>query len=865
MRNALATLVIVPTLFAALVSCDAQSQTPATPPAWTITTPAPTPTPDQRADELLAKMTLDEKIALISGAPDGFSTKAIQRLGIPSFTMSDGPNGVRNGPGKPTPKACAFPCGAALAATWDPNLATAYGNAIGLEDRARGTNFQLGPAVNICRVPVNGRNFEYFGEDPYLAGIIATNWIKACSAQGSIPTIKHFDANNQETNRTSVDALVDQRVLEEIYLPAFKRAVQSGSILAVMCSYNRLNDHYASNNDWLLNQTLKGDWGFAGMVMSDWGASHDTTDLAKGLDLEMPTPQNFQPAKIKGALADGKLTQAELDGAIHRFLRTVIAQGWLDAGWKQKNENLPMDSADSSKVALEVAQSAAVLLKNDNNALPLDRSKVRSIVVLGPNAAAAPGEMPLNIGGGGSGAVSTFPTHFAEAEYLHGITVAAGKNVNVTYLPMPSNPGDSAYATLANARTAPDGPGGLTLSVKVTGTGDSVTIPPSVQSGINATWQRGQLPFGVPAGRNATYTWDGILAAPQDGDWQLHVTGSPTVTIDGNSVTNPEGTILHLQKDKPSTIRVELRATANPPAGRGGRRRRSGNVIRIALTPPMIPDLSPARSADAVIVCVGFNRDSEHEDTDRPFELPAIQQYLINAAAAANPRTIVVNNSGAGVGMANWSDHVAAIVQAWYLGQEGGIALGQILFGDINPSGRLISTFDRHFEDNPAYAYYPGTTPDGGAYPIEPYTEGLFYGYRGYDKAGKEPLFPFGFGLSYTTFAYSNMAIAPSGDGFTVSLDVQNTGSVAGADVVQMYVGEQNCPVERPLRELKGFAKVQLNPGETQRVQVALPRDSFAYWSPAAKGWTVDSGSTFNIEAAESERDVKLKDTVVVK
>jgi beta-glucosidase len=765
------TLVVAVVLQAAVMGSGSWSAAQSVPAA---TSAAPAPgvilasdtkgTPDQRAEQMLKQMTLEEKVSLLSG--NQFVTHTIPRLGVTGFAMSDGPQGVRNGPGNIN-QACAFPCGAALAATWDADLAAAYGRAVGLEGRARGTHYQLGPGLNICRVPVNGRNFEYFGEDPYLAGVIAARWAKACNEQGVVPTIKHYAANNQENARNSEDSVVDERTMHEVYLPAFRRAVREGGTVAVMCSYNRLNGHYASNNEWLLRDVLKKEWNFPGLVMSDWGASHDVTDVARGLDLEMPSGQNLSWAKIQGAMAAGTVKEADIDDAVRRFLRTAFAMKWLDTGWSQKNANLELDSADSAKVALDVARAAIVLLKNDKAVLPLDRARLKNIVVIGPNAtvgaeaafggaggrggrggrggfggggfgggggaggrgggAATPG----NIGGGGSGAVTPFPAHAAEADYYQGIKKAAGEGVNVTY--------------------------------------------------------------------------------------------------------------------------VAVTAAAN-----------SGEA-------PAMPDPAVLKAADAVIVCVGLNRNSETEGRDRDFELPQLQRDLIKLATGANPRTIVINNSGAAVGMASWQEQAAAVVQAWYLGQEGGMAIGGMLFGDVNPSGRLCSTFDRSFEENPAFANYPGRNQPGQNYPTVKYEEGIFYGYRGYDKAGKTPLYPFGYGLSYTTFELSNLraervastgAAAPA---VRVTLDVKNTGARAGTEVVQIYVGEQESSLPRPVRELKGFAKVQLNPGQSKSVEISLDSDAFAYWSPEKKGWVIDASHTFTIEAAESERAVKLRQNVTLK
>jgi beta-glucosidase len=382
-----------------------------------------TASPEKRADDLLQRLTLDEKIALLSGDEDGFSTKAIDRLGVPKLLMSDGPQGVRNyGP------ACSLPSGAALAATWDVGLAREFGKTIGLEARARGVNIMLGPGMNICRVPVCGRNFEYYGEDPFLAGEIASGDVEGMQSQEVIATIKHFACNNEEWDRESVDVIVDDRTLHEIYLPAFRRCVQEAGARSVMCAYNRFAGVWCADSDLLQNQILKGQWGFAGFVMSDWGATHNVSNLAHGLDLEMPRAQVFTPGNIHAALAGGQVTAAEIDNAVQRFLVTSFAMHFFDR--PQKRPELPNESPDSSKVALDVARSAIVLLKNDKEALPLDRSKVHTIAVYGRFAAQTPTY------GEGSGGVAGFNP----VSYLDGIRAAAGSPVKIQYVEMPAPP-----------------------------------------------------------------------------------------------------------------------------------------------------------------------------------------------------------------------------------------------------------------------------------------------------------------------------------------------------------------------------------------------------------------------------------------
>jgi len=786
---------------------------------------AGSPTPDSRADELIKQMTLEEKILMLGGDRDAFSTHAIDRLGIPKLVMADGPQGVRN-----YGQACSFPCGSALAATWDIALAQRYGQAMGLEGRARGVHIQLGPAMNICRQAINGRNFEYFGEDPFLAGNIAAQWVRGLQGEGVIATIKHFACNNQEWNRGSVDVIVDERALHEIYLPAFHRAVTEGGAWAVMCAYNRLNGAYCSENNWLLEKTLKKEWGFKGLVMSDWGAVHSPAVLANGLDLEMPNAKYLTETNVKAELQAGRLTEKQIDDAVRRILRAAIAMGFLD-NKSQKRGDLALDSADSDKVALDVARGAMVLLKNEKNALPLDRTSVKTVAVYGARATRT------ILGGGGSGTVNPFK----RVNFLDGITAVAGSNVKIVPVPPPEG---ADFETFPIAFIKANGDAGLNLSVDVQW--KKVDSASAVVPGVNLQWEKGKLPRDITGDSSAVYRWSGFLIAQEDSEWETIRHGNVDINI-GSQAIPEDGDTFMLKKGEPVPIRISTRVNA---AGGPGK-------VQVSIRPAALPDLTAARNADAVVICVGRY---EEEGRDRSFELPVAQQKLITAIAAVNPRTIVVNNSGAGVDMAPWNDKAQAIVQAWFPGQEGGTALGEILFGDVNPSGHLPMTFDRALTDNEAMNNYPGKTLQDKKWPEVHYEEGIFVGYRGYDRTGKTPLYPFGYGLSYTSFKYTNLVVNKSGAGAKASLDLTNEGKRDGAAVVQIYVGQPKCSVERPLRELKGFAKVMLKAGEMKHVEVDLPKDSFAFWSPAKKDWTVEPGS-FVIEAGASERDIRLQST----
>jgi beta-glucosidase len=674
---------------------------------------------DARVEDLLGRMTLDEKLALVH-ADSKFTTAAIPRLGIPRRWMSDGPHGVREdvGPdtfvpeGKTDDFSTYLPVSIALAATWDPAAAHAYGDVIGDEARKRGKDIMLGPGVNIMRTPLGGRSFEFMGEDPFLAAQMAVSYIRAVQAHDVASCIKHFAANNQETQRGSIDVEMDERTLREIYLPAFEAAVKEAHVWAVMGAYNQFRGEHCCHNAYLLNEILKREWGFPGLVMSDWNGVHDTRQAVfNGLDLEMgtnkPYADYYLARPFREGLEQGVYPMAALDDKVRRNLRVMIATHVLD-GRPEGAINTPAHQA----AARGVDEEAIVLLKNEHATLPLDPARLTSIAVIGDNATR------LQAHGGGSTTLKAF----YEITPLEGILRRVGDHVNVTYSP-------------------------------------------------------GYREHGGP------------------------------------------------------------------------------ELIERAV--------AAAKAADVAIVVGGLNHQGgfDCEGADRKdLKLPYGQDELIRRVAEANPRTIVVLVSGSPVEMSGWLGRVPAVVEAWYGGMEGGNALARVLFGDVNPSGKLPCTFPQRLEDTPTYAGGPEAYP--GVNGVEHYTEGLLVGYRWYDTKGIAPLFPFGFGLSYTTFAYSNLRLVPGTDPtgavVLVEFDLANTGKRAGAEVAQIYVHQANPSLPRPVRELKGFQRVLLQPGEKRTVAVPLDFRAFAFYDPARHGWVAEQGA-FTISVGGSSRDLPLQ------
>lgn len=795
---------------------------------------------EKRVDALLSKLTLDEKITLLGGVND-FYTRSISRVGIPSLRMSDGPTGVHDyGP------TTAYPAEIALAASWDADLARRVGISMGRDARARGVHFILAPGLNIYRSPLNGRNFEYFGEDPYLASRMAVGVIEGIQSQGVIATAKHFIGNNSEYGRMDHSSDIDERTMREIYLPAFEASVKEAKVGALMDAYNLVNGVYMTQNNRINVQIAKKEWGFDGIIMSDWGATHDGIGAVNnGLDLEMPSALFMNAATLLPAIKSGAITEATIDDKVRRILRKAVEFGFFDRD--QTDDSIPLYNQDGRSHALKEARDGMVLLKNENHFLPLDRKKLKTIAVLGPNA------YPPVVGGGGS----SLTTPFNAVSFLEGISEVAGKDVSVLYL-AESAPLD----TIVSHTEFVTSPGGLPgLKGEYFDNEDLKGEPALVRTDerIDFHWGEGSYRDGGPVDHFAV-RWTGYFVPQVDDDYRFYTSADDGVRLFLNDELviddwRRHGETLntyvrHLEAGKGYKLRLEYFENVGTATMRFGI---SSTSIALGEETRKL-----AAKADAVILCMGFGPDSEGEGADRTFRLPGGQDAFIQQVAGMNKNAVVVLSGGGGVEMTKWMDQVPAILHAWYPGQEGGTALAQLLFGEFSPSGKLPVTFERRWEDNPTFhSYYPLK----GDKHVE-YTEGIFVGYRGYEKASTKPLFPFGFGLSYTTFAYSDLKIAPAamGTGALIELTfkVANTGLREGAEVAQVYVSDSHAPVPRPPKELKGFAKVSLRPGETKQLGILLNRRAFSYYDVAQHGWKTAPGE-FGILVGSSSGDIKLQ------
>lgn len=859
------------------------------------------PETERRVEALVAAMSVEEKVDLVTGDLNfdyAFYNAPIERLGIPALTMADGPAGSRvNDRTVNSGRSTALPAPIALAATWDPELAGRYGDLIGAEAFATGHNVQLAPAVDIARAPRGGRTFESFGEDPLLQARMVVPEIQGIQAHAVQATIKHFIANNQEYRRFTIDVRIDERTLHEIYLPPFEAAVRAGAVAAVMGSFNRVNGTYACEHPHLLTEILRGELGFRGWVISDYEATWSTAESARaGLDQEQPAGR-FWGERLLQAVDAGEVDGATLDEMVRRILRPMIGLGQLER--PVEIGALPVEA--HAQTAREIAELGIVLLKNDDHLLPLEPLP-STIAVIGPEADNA------STAGGGSGWV--YPVH--ETSPLDGIRRRAGERVRVAYaagndplsaaalLPGPP-PIPSAF--LSPPDGSPAGPGLLAeywTNPRFDGEPMLTRIEP--QAAINLGFFNIPVfnaispklpPTPMELNGRISVRWSGWLTPTVSGPHELSLTslGSATLFLDDRPLLridagdeSPEAgpafppppplvpdagavvvsAAVPLTAGEPRALRVEYRADSAEQNDQIGGQLRLGWQTPAGVVPPLVREAAQLASQSDVAVVIA--RTYESEMMDRPdLGLPGDQELLIREVAAANPRTVVVLMSGGPVMTAGWDQRVPAVLEAWFAGQEQGDAIARVLFGDVNPSGKLPLTFPVDEAHTPVATpeQYPGV--DGTVH----YREGVFVGYRGYDELGIEPRFPFGHGHSYTDFAYADLDLWPlpadedGTDAVRVSFDLVNSGARPGTEVAQVYVGPLPADVASPPRRLAGWARANLAAGERRRVTVAIDRRSLAWWDERIGGWRPSRG-TLTVEVGASSRDIRLRGEVAI-
>lgn len=816
-----------------------------------MTVPPNSSLPDvstERVTALLKALTLAEKISLMSGQ-DFWSLPPIPRLGIPSLVVSDGPTGLRSTNSEP---ATVFPVGVAMAASWNDDLAREVGSAIAREAIAYGVDVLLAPAINIQRTPLGGRNFETYSEDPHLAGDIAAAYIEGVQSQGVGTSLKHYAANNQEHERMRGSSNMSQRVLREIYLAAFEKAIHRSNPWTIMSAYNRVNGTYSSEHRQLLTDILRDEWGYDGVVVSDWGAAKSTiASVRNGLDLEMPGPGRHYGQPLEHAVATGEVDETDIDVHVRRILKLILRAGLLDNN--PKASRAALNTPEHRSLARRAAAESIVLLKNKDACLPLKQSQ--RIAVIG-----APAHRPT-IQGGGSSQVSPFrivsPLD-AMRETLTGWDFAYAQGID-----------HEASAPVIDARLLRDelGEEGLTARYYTDNTfsGDSILV--------ERDWRFFKLGFGKAAqtveAPDFAVEWTGTFTPERDGNHEfvlshtsphveLYLDGTPL--IDAATPADTEMLFMFLQMNVSRASRDLEAGRAYPICIRYSQPAEGAipgfNVFSVSLRPPapsFEDAVALAADSDVAVIFAGSGSTSETEGCDRQeMALDAGQTRLIESVASACPKTVVVLNIGAPVEMP-WADKVDAILLSWLPGQEGGYAVADLLSGKLSPSGKLPVTFPKAYRDNPTWLYYPGGSQAD-------YGEGLFVGYRYYDSADIAPLFPFGHGLTYSHFEIDHLSVpdtAQAGDTVTVSLRLKNVGDCCAQETVQVYV--EDCATQEtcPIRQLRAFRKVRLEPGEECVLQFELQARAFSWFDTDKNDWSVTSGR-YVVHAGFSSRDLHV-------
>lgn len=792
-----------------------------------------------RAAEIVGQMTLKEKCEYIGGYQNWY-IRAIDRLGLPAVRMADGPQGVRN-----NTQSTLYPSGIAAAATWDRSLIGKMGVALGQDARARGVHILLGPGVNIYRSPLCGRNFEYFGEDPYLAGEIAASYIIGLQSQGVMASIKHFAGNNQEYARHSVSSDIDERTLHEIYFPAFEKAVKKADVATIMTSYNLLNSVHASESKYLNYDVLRDMWGYEGIVMSDWVSCYSPLNVATwGVDIEMPSPKCMRPEVLMEKVRDGSLDVRYIDRKCQHIIQTILAFEFDKR--PQLDRNIPENNPYSDSVALEVSRASMVLLKNLDGFLPVSSGR---IFVCGPNA-------DKIVTGGGSG----FVTPILATSVAEGMKMMDRKIRTTVYTPEIFQSFDTMYADekLKTKGVKSE----IYESTNLKGTpidtyvSDKVLISNKmveVHEDLETTKLSSRHTFWFRPETDAEYT---VILKANDGGrlfmndrkvidiWKGSGWQKGVLSYKFKSGEVYKFVVEHVNYGGPLELSLEFK-------------------IEMSNSPKYVEAL---RQADCAVVCLGFDSMTEKENYDRTFTLPGEHLAYLREVLKYNRNVVAVVNGGGGFEMNSWISDVKAVLMAWYPGQQGGVAVSEIVTGKISPCGKLPVSIEKDLKDNPTSENYYENVPRMRSKTINPYSrveykEGIFMGYRGYDKTGIKPMFPFGFGLSYATFDYSDIRIEGSGKDYIVKFDVTNTGKMTASEIAQVYVTDRECTLVRPEKELKGFEKVTLKPGEIVTLSVPLSEEAFRYFDPFLHEWVVEPGE-FTVSVGASSADIRLRQNI---
>jgi beta-glucosidase len=810
---------------------------------------------EARVDDLFGRMSIDDKVLLLN--PNFMSTKPNTRLGIPQLKFENGSYGNRSG------RSTSFCTAVNFAATWDPELINSVGIALAEEIKTKGTNMLLGPVIEIHRIPQAGRNAESYSEDPFLTGSIVSSYIKGIQS-GKVPATACFlGAKTQEYHTHFYNARVDERTLNEIYFPAFRKAVEESHVWGLMTPYNRVNGVHVSNNQYLLWDMLKDKWKFQGLVMTDWaGVQNFEESIYSGLDLDMPNGQQYTIEKLTNVYKrvtditerpdftgkfdrpDFKILADRLDESVRRILRVMIANGFFEP----EQTKTSFDTIAHRKLSLQVARESITLLKNENKILPLERKKIKSIAVIGPNADVSRNHILW--------ASKVLP--YIEITPLEGISNKVKTDIKILYSQGCDINEFGRFVTDEYVKTDNRTKGFL---VEFFDNGEFNGKPAfsTLEHSIGYSWMANPVHPETEEG-NYSVRASGLWSPPRSGYYRLFNPGgkvSVSNQYTGKTKNDPEEIKTKLfkgvkyqyfEKGKNYTVvgesikqtfsLLELRYIYHEEDG-------LRNAVEVA------------RKSDVAVLFLGFSEMIEREGQDRAPDLPENQLELISSVSAVNPNLIVVLNTGSGVSIEPWADKVPAIIEAYYPGQEGGTAIADILFGDVNPSGKLPFTCMKQWKDSPVYGYYPQGTDE-----MVHFVEGIYVGYRWFDRQDTpDAAFPFGHGLSYTTFSYSDLVISPgitSTGEVTAIVKICNTGNLSGTEVAQLYIGDDHASVDRPVKELKGYKRVFLKPGETTFVQFTIHLDDLKFYDVNEHDWKAEPGA-FTVFIGSSSQDIRQK------